>query len=531
MAYALATAGLDVTVLEAGPSYDAHTDYRMDQANWESPFPEKQPASSAYEVGELQELSYEYANLRSWNHIVGQWVSGPRRVSAGYHHVRGVGGSTLHFSGEAHRLHPSAFRLRSRTGVGCDWPIAYEDLAPFYEEAERVVGVAGATEPSRPRRAEFPQPAHPLSYASQVLKRGFEHAGLEAVRNSLAILSEPLDDRPPCNGCNGCLRGCPLEDKGTVDVTFLRKALLTGRCTIRSNCEVLQIIAGPDDQVNGVIAAEGGRTIRLEAAVVVVCAGAVQTPRLLLNSASSVAPDGLANDSGEVGKNFMETVSWTSSALHPDDLGSHRGRPVDMISWSLNAADAVAGIAGGFRFSTAQAESDLVGPLNYATRVVGGWGRQHKMNMRKAFGRVLSVAGLCESVPNSASSVGLAEVHDSHGLPKPLIRSYLDDASLSRLAFMRERCRAILKGAGAGEVFEELSTYDMFSSTHVFGTCRMGDDARSSVVNAHCRSHRWRNLYIVDGSVFPSSGGGESPALTIEALALRTARQIVAKRP
>ena len=527
-AHSLATAGLYVTVLEAGPFYDPATDYRLSEPDWESPFPAKVPVEDSFEVADLQPLSREHDDLRSWNGITGRWNPGPRRVSFGYQHVRGVGGSTLHFSGEAHRLHPRAFRLRTETGIGADWPLDYAELEPFYVEAERIVGVAGAPEKSRPRSAPFPQPPHPLSYASQVMRRGFERVGLACHPNSVAILSQARDDRPPCNGCNGCLRGCPITDKGSVDVTFLRRAVATGRCTIRAGCEVLRLETGPDDTITGVVVAERGRIERLTAPRIVLAAGAVQTPRLLLNSSGAHAPDGVANESGEVGRNFMETLSWTSSGLHPEPLGSHRGQPVDMITWDLNAPDAVPGIPGGFRFAPAQAESDLIGPIAYATRVIPGWGADHKRAMREAFGRVLSVAGLCESVPHPLSRVSLSETTDSHGLPKPRIESHLDADAIARIAFMARTCRDVLAATGASAPFEELSAYDIFSSTHVFGTCRMGDDPATSVVDPWCRSHRWRNLWIMDASVFPSSGGGEAPSLTIEALALRAARRIAA---
>ena len=530
-AFALAEAGIRVTVLEAGPHYDPAIDYRLSEPDWEQPFPAKVPVEDTYRVAELQPLSPAHDDLRSWNRITGLWNPGPRRVSFGYHHVRGIGGSTLHFTGEAHRLHPRAMRLQSELGVGANWPLDYAALEPFYLEAERIVGVAGETEPSRPRSAAYPQPPHLLSYASQVLRRGFERVGLTCRPNAVAVLSEGRDGRPPCNGCNGCLRGCPIGDKGSVDITFLRRAIATGRCTIRANCEVLMLEAGPDDRVTGVVVAENGRLERLSAQRIILAAGAVQSPKLLLNSAGRHAPDGLANESGQVGRNFMETLLWTSSGLHPDDLGSHRGVPVDMITWDLNAPDAVPGIAGGFRFAPAQAESDLVGPIAYATRVVPGWGAAHKRAMRATFGHVLSVAGLCESVPHPQSRVTLSQERDAHGLPKPEIYSHLDDDAITRIGFMARTCRDVLRGAGADDLFEELSAYDIFSSTHVFGTCRMGRDPERSVVDAWCRSHRWSNLFVVDASVFPSSGGGEAPALTVQALALRAARAIAAPRP
>jgi choline dehydrogenase-like flavoprotein len=267
-----------------------------------------------------------------------------------------------------------------------------------------------------------------------------------------------------------------------------------------------------------------GRAQQLGARTVIIACGAVETPRLLLLSENSHAPDGLGNESGHVGRHFMETVSWTSNGLHPEPVGSNRGLPADSICWDYNAPDAIPGVIGGCRFTPSAAESGLLGPVNYARRVVPGWGRSHKQAMRETFGRVLSIGAIGESLPNPGSFVDLDPVaKDDAGQPLARIHSYLPDSELERLEFMAGKARDILRAAGATEIFEEYGSYDRFSSTHVFGTCRMGEEPDGSVVDAHCRSHRWRNLFIVDASVFPSSGGGESPSLTIEALAMRAA--------
>ena len=169
-------------------------------------------------------------------------------------------------------------------------------------------------------------------------------------------------------------------------------------------------------------------------------------------------------------------------------------------------------------------EMGVNGPIAYATRVVGGWGREHKQGMRETFGRALGVGGIGESLPNPRSFVDLdPEARDEHGLPLARIHSYLPDRELERLSFVAKTSREILRASGVERIIEEVGTYDQFNSTHVFGTCRMGADPQDSVVDAHCRSHRWKNLYITDASVFPSSGGGEAPSLTIQALAIRAA--------
>ena len=522
-AWRLASRGVRVRVLDAGPRYDPDRDYRQDRPDWETSFPHKPGSTSPYMVAPLQRLSTDTADIRSWSRAGGPYVPGERRASFGYHHVRGVGGSSLHFTGEAHRMNPRSMRMRSEFGVAADWPVGYETLDPHWSLAEEVVGIAGPARDDRcPRTAPYPLAAHARSHASKALARGAERLGLHPTDNSLAVLSAPRDGRADCNQCGGCLRGCQRQDKGSVDVTYLRRAVATGNCEIVAGVEALTLQTD-GTRITGVLVAQGGRRSVLRAPAFVLAAGAIQSPRLLLNSADASSPDGLANESGEVGRNFMETLLTTTSALHPDRLGSHRGLPVDWVAWDYNAPDAVPGIVGGCRFGPAMAESDLVGPVAYASRIVPGWGRDHRQAMRDTFDRVLSIAGLGESLPHPRSFVDLGTEIDGHGLPVARIHSHLDAMAIRRLRFMTETCRKIVAAAGCDEIVEEFSSVDAFSSTHVFGTCRMGTAPETSVVDAFCRSHRWRNLLICDASVFPSSGGGEAPGLTIQALALRAA--------
>ena len=534
-AWGLARRGAKVLILEAGPFYDPVHDYRLDKPQWEQRrFPEKIAIAGRQVFAPLQKLEPAWKELRSWNTVTGPLNPSDRRKPWIYDHVVGVGGSTLHFTGEAHRLHPDAMKMRSRYGVAADWPIDYAELESYYCDVERVIGVAGPhDEPTRPRSQPYPLPPHALSYASQAIQKACKKLHLNWTENPVAILSRPYDGRPGCNYCANCNRGCPRRDKGSTDVTFIKKALDSGNCTIRPNCQVTRLEAGKHDKITHVHFVDAkNQTSAIKAPIVVVACGAVETPRLLLASASQAAPDGVANESGLVGRNFMETLSWTATGLHPKPLGSYRGLPSDSICWDYNAPDAIPGVVGGCRVSPATAEADLVGPLGYARRVVAGWGGQHKADMRTTFGRALAVGAIGESLPNTRSYIDLdPDKSDALGKPLARIHSYLPAGELQRLAFMAEKSREILNACGVEKMLEEYGTYDFFSSTHVFGTCRMGDDPQHSVVNGFGQSHRWHNLFITDASVFPSSGGGESPSLTIEALALRSADHIADSFP
>lgn len=529
-AWTLAEAGVRVLVLEAGPRFDPFQDYGLDRPDWERrKFPTPPGSQGRYSYAPLQPLGAVFDGIRSWNHINGPLNGTGRRWSGGYSHARGVGGSTLHFTGEAHRLHPEAFRLASRYGEGFDWPIDYAQLEPYYVRAEQCIGVAGPqTNPIRWRSAPFPLPAHRFGYTSGKLMAATAELGMSWEANALAVLSEPYDGRPGCNYCANCGRGCPRTDKGSADVTFMRKAEATGRCRTQTGCTVTRLLTGDDDRIDGVEYRDrSGAIQQVPARVLVLAGGAVETPRLLLLSRDQRAPDGVANESGQVGQNFMETLFWSSAGLHDEPLQSYRGLPSDIICWDHNAPDGIDGVVGGCRFSLGTAEADLLGPIAYAKRVVPGWGHAHKQAMREQFGRAVAVSGVAESLPHRDTFVDLdPDQTDDVGQPLARIHSFLDPGALRRLHFMADRCREMLRALGIAKPFEEYGASDFFLSTHVFGTCRMGHDPAHSVVDDSGRSHRWRNLYISDASVFPSSGGGESPSLTIEALAIRTADAI-----
>lgn len=528
VAWALSRHGIKVLLLDAGAEYDPARDYQLHRVDWEQQqFPTKPlKHPGRHVIAPLQALDARWEGLKSWSHLLARPDGKGHRVAYAYHHERAIGGSTVHFTGEAHRMHPAAMAMHTRFGAAADWPFDYAALEPYYTVAERIVGVAGpGADTLRPRSKPYPLPAHPHSYASQRVGTGLRKLNLSWVPNPLAVTSRPYDGRPGCNYCGQCTRGCPRTDKGTVDVTFIRKARASGHCTIRPHCQVTHLSAGADDRVTEVTYADADmRLHKVRGRIVVVAAGAVETPRLLLACAQARAAQGLANESGLVGRHFMETLSWASSALHPEALGSHRGLPSDGICWDYNAPDAIPDVIGGCRFTLNMAEASLTGPINYARRVVTGWGRAHKQAMRAQFGHVLSIGAVGESLPSPGSFVDLDPSQKDHlGMPVARIHSRLDEMELKRLQFMADKTRQMLAACGAGEIFEESGTYDTFSSTHVFGTCRMGTDPARSVVDGWCRSHRWRNLFIVDASVFPSSGGGESPSLTIEALAIRSA--------
>ncbi|MEO0963325.1 MAG: GMC family oxidoreductase, partial [Pseudomonadota bacterium] len=295
-----------------------------------------------------------------------------------------------------------------------------------------------------------------------------------------------------------------------------------GLLTIWTDAQVTRLVPRQGGRIGSVIGLRNGVSFEQETPILVLAAGAVQTPRLLLAS-------DVANSSGQVGRNFMETLGWTSSGLRAGLRNSHKGLPADAVSWTYNSPGSVPGVAGGCRFTASTQEAGLMGPVAYASRLVDGYGAAFKAQMHRDFGSAISVSGTGETIPDERSFVALdPERVDDAGVPVAQINSVLTDHSLALLRFIAGRCRTLLAAAGVEEVLEEYGSWDSFTATHAFGTCRMGDDPATSVVDAFGRAHDIENLFIADASVFPSSGGGEAPALTIQALAVRLADRLVA---
>lgn len=532
-AWRLTQKGARVLLLEAGPRFDPQVDYPLDQPGWERRgFPVKPGSQAAITYGDLGALNAADAELASWSTVAGRLVTGTQREAslAGYSHVQGLGGSTLHFVGEAHRLHPQSFTLYRDHGTGFDWPLSYADLEPYYVTCEAEIGVAGpADQGARWRSAAFPQRPHPLSPAARLLRDAGAAIGMPWQENSRAALSEPFDGRPNCNYCGNCSRGCPRGDKGSADVTFLRKAAATGLLTVRTGAQVTRLVAGRDGRITQLTYVADGVATTQETPVLVLAGGAVQTPRLLLASASADQPHGLANGSLQVGRNFLETLGWHSTGFAPGLHNSHQGLPEDAISWAFNAPDAVRGAVGGCRFGSAVQEMGFVGPIAYGSQIIDGFGAGFKAEMRARFGTAVTVGAIGATLADARSYVGLHPTgRDANGVPLPQINSVLTANSLSLLKFMRATAHRLLEAAGVTKIAEEGGAWDQFSATHVFGTCRMGADSATSVVNGEERSHDHLNLYIADGSIMPGSGGGEAPSLTIQALAVRMVDRMMA---
>lgn len=358
--------------------------------------------------------------------------------------------------------------------------------------------------------------------ASRTIKCGTDKLGLHLVREPLAIPTQDWDGRPACVSAGTCALGCKISAKSSIDVTYIPKAERTKRVQIRTECMVREVTVGPDGRAHSVIYFDDdGQEKEISARVIVVAGNAVETARLLLLSKSRSFPDGLANSSGLVGKRFMEHLSVFAYGTFPERLDPWRGVPTGGIIQDFYATNAKNGFVRGCTISV---ENDNQWPLATAN-TIPGWGHEHKARMKEIFGHRVGLASDGEQLPDERNQITLdPAVKDSYGLPVPLITATYFQNELAMIDAISIWLGEILEAAGAREI--SVQNFIPGYSSHYLGTCRMGKDPEVSVVNPWGRTHDVPNLFVGDGSVFVT-GAAVNPALTISALATRTAEGIV----
>lgn len=429
---------------------------------------------------------------------------------------KGVGGSTVHFTMVSLRWRPEWFRSRSRLGYGVDWPITYDELAPYYKEVEEALQIAGPVSyPWGPPRGRYPRRPHEVNAAGLVLARGCERMGIPWVPTPLATLSSPRGHAPPCVYRGFCGVGCSTNAKQSVLVTWIPRAVRAS-AEIRDRAMVGRVEIGRDGRATGVLYHRDGEWRRQKAKHVVVAGYSIETPRLLLNSACPGFPDGLANGSGWAGKCLMSHSNHAVWGTFEQEIRSYKGPPVMAITEHWNYTDEGKDFPGGYQFGS---QGPL--PQGWAQTLATGrglWG----MELRREMTRYNHLAGLKivgEVEPQESNRVELADQEDQHGLKIPRVTFSFspNDKKLHghALRFMRQT----LEAAGGREVWEEADT------AHLMGGCRMGSEPETSVTNADGRTWEIPNLWVCDGSLFPTSGG-VNPSLTIQALACRIGDRI-----
>jgi choline dehydrogenase-like flavoprotein len=436
----------------------------------------------------------------------------------------GVGGSTIMYTGHYPRLHPSDFRVQSLDGVADDWPVDYPTLEPFFAENDRMTGVSGlAGDPASPPK-QPPMPPLPLGKSGERFAKAMNKLGWHWWPSDTALATTEYEGRAPCINLGHCTPGCAQGAKASADITYWPPAIRAG-VELRTRCRVREIATNEHGMACGVsyYDAEGKEQFQRAEVVILACNG-VGTPRLLLNSVSSRFPDGLANSSGLVGKNLMFHPYAQVYGYVEEPLDSNRGPPLCLWSKEFYESDLSRGFVRGYTFQFGRG----IGPVTEAIFSDADgrlpWGVDHHRAFRRLVGRRIGLSAICEDLPELHNKVTLDPVlKDGHGIPAPKIDYVLSENSLRMMEHGIARAREILTIAGATNIGVQSPILN--GGWHLLGTARMGTDPTRSVVNEWGRCHDVKNLFIVDGSVFVTSGG-VNPTSTIQALALYIADSI-----
>jgi choline dehydrogenase-like flavoprotein len=421
---------------------------------------------------------------------------------------RGVGGSMVHFAGYTPRFHPSDFHTRSLDGVGADWPITYQDLKPYYQQLEAELPVAGQFWPwGDPHR--YPHSPHPTGGQGEIFLRGCQRLGIQARVGPVAIANGRFGNRVHCIYRGFCLQGCKVNAKGSPLITHIPDALAHG-AEVRADSMVSRVEVGRDGQATGVVYWKNGVERRQRARMVAIAGYSIETPRLLLNSATPSFPDGLCNDHDQVGRYLMVQGAPQTAGRFSEEVRAYKAPPPEVSTEAFYETDPTKPYKRGFSVQT-------VGPLPIAwaehVAAEGHWGQVLREYMRDyVHWCVLGV--LAEFLPQPDNRVTLSSETDRHGLPVAHFSYSQRDNDRALLKAGTAAMQDILQAAGA----QETVTIERYA--HLVGGCRMAADGRSGVVDANLRTFAVPNLYICDGSVLPTQGSA-NPALTIMALAAR----------
>jgi choline dehydrogenase-like flavoprotein len=431
---------------------------------------------------------------------------------------KAVGGSMVHFAMVSLRFRPEWFRSRSVLGYGEDWPLDWHEMWHYYREAELALSIAGPVSyPWGPKRPRYPYRAHEANAAARILAKGAEALGMKWTETPLATVSAPHGKSPPCVYRGFCRFGCSTNAKQSTLNTWIPRAIAAG-AEIRDLAMAGCIEVNDADRVTGVHFYRQGAWHFQRARNVVVSGYAVETPRLLLNSATARHPRGLANSSGLVGRYFMTQSNQAVFGRMDDEVRWYKGPPSLTITEHWNYEDKK-DFFGGYCW---MAQGPL--PIEWAfiqTGARGLWGEALRLDMLN-YNHQVGLKMVGETLPDANNRVTLDDELDQYGLRIPRITFSWGENDKRLIDHAIGQMTRSLEVVGAREIFAQRE-----DANHLAGTARMGFSPDSSVVNADCRSWDISNLWICDGSVFPTTGG-VNPSLTIQAIALRTADRIKA---
>jgi choline dehydrogenase-like flavoprotein len=537
VAHVLTGLGVSVTLLEAGPMLNPAKDFK------EHLWPHQVPHRGAGEHAEL------YFGRQQWDYFNapnGYWdIEGePYTVAEGnqfrWFRSRILGGRTNHYGRISLRFADYDFKPYSTDGLGHDWPVTYEDLAPYYDKAEAFIGVTGTKEGIRSAPDGVFQPPPAPRVHEVLVKKACEKLGIPCIPSRMAIITRPLHGRVACHYCGQCGRGCVTASNYSSSQVQIFPALKTGRLKIIPNAMVRELIADGDGKVTAVSyidkTTRSERQIRCR--VVVLAASACESARLLLNSKSPRFPNGLANSSGVVGRFLTDNVGYSLRGFIPALVGMPKHDTdgfggmhmyIPWWLWDKKDKDFPRGyhveIGGGYGMPR-------LGSFHGACARHQGYGAALKAKIEEEYGVFVSFAGRGEMIPNAHSYCDIdPDVVDRYGIPVLRFHFRWSDHELKQARHMHETFTTIIETMGGRVVGianpeREGSGISVGGTIiHELGTIRMGGNPRASALNKYCQAHDVKNLFVADAAPFVSNPD-KNPTLTINALAWRTSEYI-----
>ncbi len=503
LAKELAEAGAKVALVEAGRMMTAE-DFHYHA--WPYEFPTRQKPEPFYPPEVSAAIRYEDCD----------------RI--GVDRIRAVGGRSIHWNAACFRFAARDFRERTLEGVEEDWPLSYEELAPYYSHVEKMIGVCG----TRENLEILPDGEYlrPLKFrcSEQIVKRACDKMGIPMIPTRKALLTEPYDDRPPCHYCGHCMEGCDVGAIFTVPNSMLPKARKTGNFTLIPGKVARKILVNREGKAGAVSVVDTAtrREEEIRARVFVVCCATIESARLLLNSRSPKFPNGLANSSDLVGRYLSGHVTASAIGYLEELVGTRPANNDGATDHSYIP-----------RFNLNRQKKDYVGGYQYQIQFssfmfphhahhLKGFGRPFKERVRYLQPGFFQMGGFGKVLARRENRVTVDPSQlDTYGIPIPVIHFRFSDNDRALWKDMKEEAEEILHAAKARLIINGDREPSGFAS-HETGTARMGRDPHASVLNEYCQAHDVKNLFVVDGSCF-TTFPEKNPTLTIMALAVRAA--------
>jgi choline dehydrogenase-like flavoprotein len=544
----LSEAGLKIALLEAGPKYDPANPEQMTQLKW----PYESPRRGAGTTRAFGDFDAAYGG---WE-IEGEPYTTKQGTKFDWFRSRMVGGRTNHWGRISLRFGPRDFKHRSYDGLGDDWPIAYEEVAPFYDRVDKMIGVFGTKEgmPNEPDGFFLPPPKPRLH--ELMIKKAGSKLGIPVIPARMSMLTRSVNkDRSPCFYCGQCGRGCAVYADFSSSSVLVNPAVKSGHVDLYDNAMAREVLTNSEGKATGVAYVDKTdlEEYRVMARVIVLAASAGETARLLLNSKSSRYPNGLANASGIVGKYLHDSTGSSRAAFLPQLMDRKRynedgvgGMHMYIPWWGDNKKlDFARGyhmeFGGGLRmpsYGFVNAIENMNGKYpgrDGHMKPAGGYGAGLKDDYRRFYGATIGFAGRGESIAREDNYCEIdPNVVDKWGIPVLRFNYTWSDHEIKQAKHMQDTFEQLIHEMGGVPLGNKPGPETMYGLEnpgriiHEVGTTRMGNDPKKSVLNKYSQAHDVNNLFVVDGGSFVSQAD-KNPTWTILALSMRASEYIMSE--